>query len=324
MNLTGKRILVTGGAGFVGSHLVDRLIEEEPAAICVVDDFSLGKAENLWDAMQLFTNLDVYNVNMASYTQVRHLFKEVFPTDIVFDLAANPLVQSIQSPMPVIMDAVAMICCLCECAREGLFRTLVHFSSSEAYGTFRDGEAMTESHPQMPETPYAAGKVAADHVLFSYKRTFGIDAIAVRPFNQYGPRQNAGKYAAIIPLMIGRLLRGEPLEIYGDGEQTRDFLYVTDTVEAVLALCKSKQIRQLHFPVNVASGQETSMNQVVQILQKVSGRNGAVVHREPRPADVRRHLGGTALFRHLTGYLPKVGLEEGLRRTFEWYSSRVQ
>jgi UDP-glucose 4-epimerase len=207
----------------------------------------------------------------------------------------------------------------CELLRAGAYATLIHFSSSEAYGSAAY-VPMDEAHPSNPSTPYAASKVASDHVVLSYWHTFGLDAAIVRPFNNFGPRQNAGTYAGIIPIVVGRAMRGEPIEIYGDGEQTRDFVFVRDTADAAVAVFANPGTRGRI--INIASGEEVSVNVLVRELLDVLGAEVPVVHVAPRAGDVRRHLASIDLARDLIGYAPATSLRQGLVETVGWYRAQ--
>ena len=230
MSLKNKSILITGGAGFIGSHLLDRLIREEPEALVVVDDFLMGSMQNLGDAQKNFENLRIYSMDAGHYENMKEVVTN-HNTEIVFDLATVPLPASLEKPRWAYETNVTRCLAPCELIRNGYFSVLIHYSSSEAYGSLKYSP-MNEEHPWNPTTPYAASKAAEDHLVFSYYHTFGIEIAIIRPFNNYGPRQNMGKYAGVIPLTIKRILNGEPPVIYGDGNQTRDYLYVTDTADA--------------------------------------------------------------------------------------------
>jgi UDP-glucose 4-epimerase len=182
---------------------------------------------------------------------------------------------------------------------------------------------MTEDHPPIPSTPYAASKIATDYIALSYFKTFGLQVVIIRPFNNYGPRQNEGSYAGIIPIVIKKVQRGDPIEIFGDGEQTRDFLFVKETASAALKLAQDK--RALGKVINIASGMETSINDLVNIMLQIMGRKDyPVIHADPRPGDVRRHCGGVELARELIGFGAEVSLKEGLRETIDWYRGKNQ
>ena len=318
--LRDKRVLVTGGAGFIGSHLVDLLVKEGPEVLAVMDNLFLGKKENLEQAFKDYPALKFYEEDAGNFDSVRKILNDL-KIHVVFNLAVIPLPKSLEEPGWSVNENIRMVTTFCDCARDGLFDTFIHFSSSEAFGTLRS-LPMTEAHPQIPETPYAASKLAGDEITLSYRRTFGIDTAILRPFNNYGPRQNEGNYAGIIPIVMKKLIQEEPIEIYGDGEQTRDFLFVTDTARAAIQVYEHEETRGKI--INVASGRETSVNSLVDGMKRVFGRpDHTVVYTSPRPGDVRRHCGGIDLAKKLIGFEATVGLEEGLRSTIDWYRKHL-
>jgi UDP-glucose 4-epimerase len=316
--LKGTRVLVTGGAGFIGSHLVDRIIHDAPERVVVVDNLYLGREENLEEARQADPGLVFHRQDAADFEAMQRLIVDG-RIEVVFNLAVVPLPASLVRPRWTVEQNVAMTTVLCELLRIGAFRTLIHFSSSEAYGSAAY-VPMDESHPSIPSTPYAASKVSCDQVVLSYWHTFGLDAAIVRPFNNFGPRQNAGTYAGIIPIVVERALRGEPIEIYGDGEQTRDFVFVRDTADAAVRMHAAAAARGRI--VNVASGREVSVNRLVAELLDVLGVEVPVRHVAPRPGDVRRHLASIELARELIGFEPATSLRQGLVETVAWYQAR--
>ena len=320
MELKGKSVMVTGGAGFIGSHLVDRLVEEEPSRIVVCSNMFLGSRNNLAGAEARFDGIKLYVVDVADYDAVLEIVKDD-GVDVVFNLAVIPLPTSLEKPEWTIEENVRMTTSICRLAREGLISTLVQFSSSEAYGSARYSP-MDESHPLNPETPYATSKTTTDHIVLSYARTFGIDVSVVRPFNNYGPRQNWGKYAGIIPLTIKRIMTGEPITVYGDGMQTRDFIYVTDTAEAVVRIAKSEKTRGL--VLNVATGKEVAMIDLLNMIAEAMDYTEPFKHVEARPGDVRRHIAGVELIKELIGFEPRVGIEEGIKTTVAWYQVNMK
>jgi UDP-glucose 4-epimerase len=241
--------------------------------------------------------------------------------DIVFNLAVVPLPASLERPRWSVEENVELAIIPCELLREGRFETLIHFSSSEAYGS-ASYVPMDEGHPPVPSTPYAASKLAGDQIVLSYQHTFGLDAAIIRPFNNFGPRQNAGSYAGIIPVVVGRATRGEAIEIYGDGEQTRDFVYVGDTADAAVRIYEEPATRGRI--VNIASGREVSVNELVKLLLEVLGADVPVHHLPPRAGDVRRHLASIDLARELIGYEPRTSLGDGLAETVAWYRETMR
>lgn len=317
MSLTNKSILVTGGAGFIGSHLVDRLIDEKPENLVVVDKFYLGedKIRNLSSAKSRFPSLKVYREDAAKMRLMKKNLKNE-SIEVVFNLAAICLPASLIKPKWTYDTNVAIVSNLCELLRKDYFKTLIHFSSSEAYG---DAEQvpMDESHPLKPTTPYGASKIASDHLILSYYKTFDIDVSIVRPFNTYGPRQNEGTYAGVIPLTIRRILRGESPVIYGDGLQTRDYTYVTDVADAAVKVYQAKSTRGK--VLNIASAKEISIKDLISKIAKLMNCKKPVIYDKQRPGDVRRFIGSNSLAKKIINYKPKVDFEEGLRRTINWY-----
>jgi UDP-glucose 4-epimerase len=182
---------------------------------------------------------------------------------------------------------------------------------------------MDEEHPRDALTPYAASKSAADQVIDSYIKTFGIDATTVRPFNNFGPRQNPGTYAGIIPIIVNNVRDGVPVQIHGDGEQTRDFLFVRKTADMIVQVFQSAACRGTD--VNVATGVETSVNDLVRRMLQVLGvPDHPVVHTDPRPGDVRRHCADVAKARKLLGTSPEPMSDDELAETIDWYRSALR
>lgn len=319
MSLANKSVLVTGGAGFIGSHLVDRLVKENPEEIVVASNFFLGSPNNLREAKRNFPKLKIVRCDVADYEEIKDLVEQN-NFDTVFNLAVIPLPTSLVKPEWTVKKNVDMSLNICKLLRKDKFKTLIQYSSSEAPGSAKT-IPMREDHPTDPETPYAASKAATDHIALSYHHTFGCDVSVVRPFNQYGPRQNARKYAGIIPLMIGKMMRNEEVTIYGDGEQTRDFLYVTETTDATIKICENKLSRGKI--INVASGEEIKIIDVVREIAKLMNYNREFIYKEARIGDVRRHIADISLIKSL-GWEPKINFSEGIKRTVEWYMNNKE
>lgn len=318
--LTGKSVLVTGGAGFIGSHLVDRIAVERPSRLVVLDNLYLGRESNLTDARLRFPELHFYREDATDYERMAAIIR-LRAVDVVFNLAVVPLPASLVQPRWSVEQNVSIATVAAELLREGAYETLIHFSSSEAYGSAAY-VPMDEAHPSIPSTPYAASKVSGDHVVLSYWHTFGLDVAVVRPFNNFGPRQNSGTYAGIIPLVVQRALQGQAIQIFGDGEQTRDFVYVEDTVDAAVRIYQAPATRGKI--VNIASGREVSVNRLVSELVAVLGTDVPIEHLEPRAGDVRRHWASIDRAKELIGFEPKVSLRDGLAATVTWYRTSLQ
>ena len=317
LKLEHSGVLVTGGAGFIGSHLVDRLVGERPERLVVVDNFYFGKDKmrNLVSAKARFPSLKTYYQDAAKMRSMSQVLKNE-NIDVVFNLAVICLPVSLTRPKWTYDTNSAISSTLCELLRKDCYKTLVHFSSSEAYG---DAEQvpMDESHSLKPSTPYGASKIASDHLVLSYIRTFGVDASIIRPFNAYGPRQNEGSYAGVIPLTIRRILEGDSPVIHGDGLQTRDYTYVTDTADAAVKIYYAKSTRGK--VLNIASGKEMSIKNLISKIAELMNCRKPITYAAPRPGDVRRFIGSNALAKNLVNYEPKVDFNEGLRLTTDWY-----
>ena len=317
MKLERCGVLVTGGAGFIGSHLVDRLIDERPRKLVVVDNFYFGteKIRNLSSAKTRFPSLKIYHQDAAKMRPMKQILENE-SIDVVFNLAVVCLPVSLTRPKWTYDTNSAISSTLCELLRKDCYETMVHFSSSEAYG---DAEQvpMDESHPLKPSTPYGASKIASDHLVLSYIRTFGVDASIIRPFNTYGSRQNEGSYAGVIPLTIRRILEGESPVVHGDGLQTRDYTYVTDTADAAVKIYYAKSTRGQ--VLNIASTKEMDIRTLVSKIAELMKCRKPIKYEAPRPGDVRRFIGSSSLAKRLINYSPKVSFDEGLRLTIDWY-----
>lgn len=309
MKLENKNILVTGGAGFIGSHLVDRLMLESPNNLVVVDNLFLGKLENIKDS-----RANIHLLDASLENEMKELLTK-YNIDVVFNLAVIPLGVSLIFPSFCFNKNISITLNLCELLRLGFYKTLIHFSSSEVYGT-AEYVPMDEKHPLNGITPYAASKIACDQLVFSYIKTFNLDASIIRPFNAYGPRQNENNYAGVIPKTIARLQKGRPPVIEGSGNQTRDFTYVTDIASAAVKIYECQKSRGL--AINIASGGEISIHE---IIDKLNSDNLEVIYKNKRIGDVDRHLADISLAQKLLGYTTSVNYIEGLKLTKEWYRS---
>jgi UDP-glucose 4-epimerase len=319
--LSDKSVLVTGGAGFIGSHLVDRIAKDAPANLVVVDSFFLGREENLVEARKTYPKLKLYRMDASNLAAMLQLVTSE-KIEVVFDLAVVPLPTSLEFPTWTIETNVGITSTFCELARRGLVQTLVHCSSSEAYGSAAY-VPMNEEHPLLPSTPYAASKAACDHIVLSYRESYGIDTVIVRPFNNFGPRQNPGSYAGIIPIVIRRVLEGTPIEVFDDGEQTRDFVFVRDTAEAMVRIYEEEKTRGQ--VINIASGLETSVNALIgQLLAGLGAPKHPVFHSPARPGDVRRHCGAVKRLTELTGFQARTVSAGTLAETVDWYKSMLK
>jgi UDP-glucose 4-epimerase len=314
--LQNKNIVVTGGAGFLGSHLV-RLLLNKGNKVTVLDDFSHGKELHLKEIANN-PNLNVIKGDITNMDNVKKAFEN---KQIVFHLAVLDLRQSIKEPQrvnDVIVDGT--LNCL-NVARNNNVELFVNCSSSEVFGTAQY-IPMDEKHPLLPETPYAASKVAQDMYTFSFGRTYGLPWTTVRPFNMYGPNSHwQGYRGELIPKMIVRAINKQPLVIFGEGGQTRDFIYVEDAAKGILDVTNSNAC--LNKNINICTGRETTIRSIAEAICKEFSLdpNVYIQKQAPRPGDVMRHLGGNSNFKEITGYIPQTTIEEGISKTIAWFKS---
>lgn len=316
-NIKNSTILVTGGAGFIGSHLVDRLIAEGAKQVIVVDNLFVGSEDNIKDAISkgaVFYKDDIEITSSLDYIFEKH------DIDIVFNCATKALNYSFVNPKNAYETNVNGVLNILEHQRKGHFKTLVHFSTSEVYGT-AVYEPMDEKHPINPTTTYAAGKAAADIAVNSWINMFDLDAFIVRPFNNYGPRQNyKGYLAGIIPITAYRILNGINPEIHGTGLQSRDFIYVLDTVDAIIKLYPLMHKAQ---SINISTDGQISMKEVVAKIVKLMDYKGEVLNKPARGADVECHNASNAKIKSMIDY-QLTSFEDGLAKTIEWYKENIK
>jgi len=316
-NLKGKRILVTGGAGFIGSELTSQLVEMG-ASVLVVDNLVNGRKENLAELPKTRCTLDVSDIRDR-----RHMAKMLEAVDIVFHLAALGVRHSIHSPEENhAVNASATLELLIE-ARKANISRFVCVSTSEVYGTGYK-VPMDEEHPTYPMTVYGAAKLAGECYARAFYRTYDFPVVVIRPFNAFGPRSHhEGDSGEVIPKMMLRALAGEPLIIFGDGNQTRDFTYVSDTARGIIMAGLSDQA--IGETVNIGSGREISINQLAEKIIKVLNKpQTQVIHDDPRPGDTLRLYAGVSKAEKICGFQPHVSLDSALKRLRDWYESLEQ
>ena len=313
--LQDKNVMVTGGAGFIGSHLCDAIIKEPVTKLISVDNLFLGKESNL-DKIKNFDNFIFERFDITNFNETQNLIDK-HNIDVIFHLAVIPLEASIEKPIWCFDQNIRMTQSILESIRN-LDKpiSLISYSSSEAYGS-AVYTPMDESHPLLPYTPYAASKAASDLIIYSYSKTFNIDTTIVRPFNNYGPRQNEGSYAGIIPLTIKRILNGEKPIIYDDGEQTRDFIYVTDTAKATVDMYKNEKTKG--EVINLASGKQIKIKEIIKIICDELGYTGNIEYRKKRPGDVQMHEGSIKKAKKMINFKTSINFTEGIKQTVNWY-----
>ena len=316
-SLGDQGVLVTGGAGFIGSHLVDRLIADGAREVVVIDNLFIGAELNLAPAMAngnvVFYRDDAEFPSSLEYIFARHSIQTVF------NCATKALNYSFLNPANAFSTNVAVALNLLELQRRGAFRTLCHFSTSEVYGS-AVYEPMDEVHPKNPTTTYAAGKAAADLAIESYVRMFELDAFIVRPFNNYGPRQNyTGFLAGVIPITAWRIMKGLQPELHGDGKQSRDFIYVLDTVDAV---AKLYPLVRAGDSVNISTDNQFAIRELLEMICQGMGYEGQIAHGPARKSDVLFHNASNAKIRSLIDYR-LTPFAEGLSETLAWYRANI-
>lgn len=309
------RALVTGGAGFIGSHIAEALLDRGDS-VRVLDDLSTGREENL---ATLKGDVDVVRGDVCDPDVVERVMRDV---DAVFHQAAVPSVAaSVDDPVRCDEVNVHGTVRLLAAARAAGAQRFVLAASAAAYG---DDPELPKREDMLarPKSPYAASKVAAEHYVRVFAELYGMQAVALRYFNVFGPRQDPkSDYAAVIPKFVTTMLSGEHPQVFGDGEQTRDFCYVGDVVAANL---KALEADRAHGQVvNIAHGNAMTINELVGALNRVLGTDLTPVHGEPRPADIRHSRADVTAARQVLGWEPSVSIEEGLARTVEHFRHRM-
>jgi nucleoside-diphosphate-sugar epimerase len=312
------RYLVTGGAGFIGSNLVEALLRQG-AAVRVLDNFSTGRRENL-NFYRPGNPLEIMEGDVRSAETCSRSCKDV---DTVFHLAAlGSVPRSVEDPATTHeINATGTLNMLLAARDEPSVKRLIFASSSAVYGDPPGGgeKPKREDLPLAPLSPYAASKVVGEHYCMVFRQLYGLETIALRYFNVFGPRQKADSpYAAVIPRFISSLRDDRSPVIYGDGLQSRDFCYVENVVQANLLSAHAGGLA-LGACINVAGGQRYSVNELLSHLCAIMGKSIEPLHQAPRLGDVRNSLADIGLARRLLGYEPVVGFEEGLRLAVQWF-----
>ena len=310
------RFLVTGGAGFIGSHIVRRLVREG-AEVRVVDDLSTGLLARLEGVRH---SIQYVQADLADDQVADDLAAGV---DYVLHQAAVPSVQrSVSDPLGTNRANVTATLNLLESCRKAGVRRFVYAASSSAYG---DTEVLPkiEEMPPNPLSPYALQKLVGERYCKLYCDLYGLETVSLRYFNVFGPDQDPhSEYSAVIPKFISKLLVKELIVVYGDGEQTRDFTYVDNVVEAnLLAVQATKASGKV---LNVGCGERISLNRLITLLEEFVGVKAKVTYGASKPGDVHHSLADISLARRLLGYEPKIMVREGLRRTLEAFAKSDQ
>ena len=310
-----KRVLVTGGAGFISSNFIHHMLEQTDHEVITLDALTYaGNLENLAEVMS-HPRLSFVHGDIRDAELVRELVGGV---DVIVNAAAESHVEkSIEDgASEFVTTNVEGTQILLDAIRATPVERFILISSSEVYGT-AESAPMDERHPLNPRSPYAATKAGADRLAYSYWTTYDLPIVIVRPFNNYGPRQHPEK---VVPRFITQALAGEPLTIHGDGHASRDWLYVVDDAEAIERIIETPIERIAGEVLNVATGVDVSVSEIAAMVLEVLGKpEGMLTHVPERLGQVDRHIGSTEKTERLVGWTARTSLEQGLERTVAWY-----
>lgn len=302
-----KLIVVTGGAGFIGSHIAWELVKDND--VIVIDNLYTGKEENVPPGAKLV------KADIRDYDAIAELISHA---DYVFHEAAQvSVVESIRDPVFTEEVNVLGTLNILRALTEGNGK-LIFASSAAVYGD-NPNLPLKETERPKPLSPYGVTKATAEEYLRVYHELYGLPVVSLRYFNVFGPRQSANQYAGVISIFINGALAGEPLVIYGDGKQTRDFIYVKDVVRANLLVAESRKANGRVF--NVATGRQTTILELAMKIIEITGTTSSIVFDKPRPGDIRHSQADITEIRKL-GFEPEWSLEEGLKKTVEWYKGQ--
>lgn len=307
-----KNIVITGGCGFIGSHIVEELIERNN--ITIIDNLSSGKLENLKNPNHKNLTIiheDLLNLNLDEILKDK---------DYVFHLAALVSVPgSVENPIQYNKTNIDATLELLNACKNCQIKKIVFSSSSAVYGENLNMPLNENEYP-MPCSPYAAQKASCELYLKSFYETYGLNYVALRYFNVFGPKQDENSpYAAVIPKFISAILKGESPIIYGDGEQSRDFIYVKEIAKANIAACES----DYNGVVNVALGKSTTINQLFKIVKQVLNSDIEAKYLDERPGDIKHSLADISNLKQINFTPDDVDFEEQLKETIEWFKSRL-
>jgi nucleoside-diphosphate-sugar epimerase len=309
------RYLVTGGAGFIGSNTADELVRRGHS-VAVLDDFSTGKEQNLGDTAG---KIELFRGSITDLTAVR---KACNGADYVLHLAARTSVpDSVKDPLETNRTNIEGTVNVLVAARDAKVRRLVYAASCAAYGEtleLPNRESMTPT----PISPYGLSKLVGELYAAVFGRCYGLETVSLRYFNVFGPRQDpSSPYSGVLSKFMLALIEGAQPVVFGDGEQSRDFIFVENVVQANLLACEAPAAAGRVF--NIGSGSRFTLNKTLRLLEKISGKPAAAKYESPRAGDILHSQADISESRKMLDYNPAVGFEEGLRRTWDWYRSQL-
>ena len=310
-----ENFLVTGGAGFIGSNICTKLVSRG-CSVRVVDNLLTGKKTNL---ASILDKIEFIEADMGDPKVARAAMKDI---DVVLHQGALPSVpRSVDDPAATHRHCVDATFTLLLAARDAHVKRFVYASSSSAYGdtpTLPKVETMLPS----PLSPYAAAKLVGEYYCSVFSGVFGLQTISLRYFNVFGPHQDpTSQYAAAIPAFVTSILQDKPPTIYGDGEQSRDFTYVDNVVEANLLAARAR--KTAGEVINIACGKAVTVNEIIDMINEFTGRKVKPIYTAPRPGDVKHSLADITLAKELIGFTPKVSFRQGLEKAIDWYRKNL-
>ena len=305
-------VLVTGGAGFIGSHIAT-VLADSGARVRIIDNLATGHRENI---KQIEDRIDFIEADLNDEVALHRALEDV---EIIFHQAAIPSVpRSVENPRETHRACVDATFALLLAARDRGVRRIVYAASSSAYGDQPTLPKVEDMRPE-PLSPYAVAKLVGEQYCQVFTRTYGLETVCLRYFNVFGPRQDpSSPYSGVISRFTSALLGGERPVIFGDGKQSRDFTFVANAIDANLRAAEAPNVAG--EMINVANGERTTLNELLEVMKKLTGKDDVQAeYREARTGDVRHSLADITRARELLGYEPRIGLEEGLRHTIEWW-----
>lgn len=310
-----EKFLVTGGAGFIGSNICRKLVSQG-CFVRVVDNLLTGKKSNLADVID---KMEFIDADMGDSEVARSAMKDI---DVVLHQGALPSVPvSVEDPAATHQHCVNATFTLLLAARDAGVKRFVYAASSSAYGDSPTSPKI-ETMPTSPLSPYAVAKLTGEYYCSVFYNIYGLQTISLRYFNVFGPYQDpASQYAAAIPAFVSAILKDEPPTIYGDGEQSRDFTYIDNVVDANLLAARANQTKG--EVINIACGKAVTVNEIIDLINELLGKNVTPIYTDPRPGDVKHSLADITAAGNLIGFEPAIQFNEGLQKAIDWYRENL-